>query len=315
MVCLRSIQSMVNYVNNNHGDSYPNTYNLGWIDHPNFLYNNHSQYSEKPQDFQRSNLECFGFGAFHVTWLFGPGIWECDPYGLTWRVQYVNFTSDHEIGKIIDVKRERLTFKVGDERIKPKPEKLILRIEPEPPPQVQKYEPPHRKKKKKSNGYKRWLDKWEWTPKTIESKVEVSFLKEPPWVLLLMSRQAKTTLNKALLERQPTIFVTNIFFCYLILFSDDKMARKEKSRQGVVLDDMHVMLQQLMLRFLPSEWGPLWVYSFLVALKHCGQCLVQVSGEFLYFYSICVFVCFLFFYLFPLILLSKRPLFQFIFLN
>jgi photosystem II CP47 chlorophyll apoprotein len=30
-----------------------------------------------------SGLLCFGFGAFHVTGLFGPGIWVSDPYGLT----------------------------------------------------------------------------------------------------------------------------------------------------------------------------------------------------------------------------------------
>ena len=30
---------------------------------------------------------CFGFGAFHVTGLYGPGIWVSDPYGLTGKVQ------------------------------------------------------------------------------------------------------------------------------------------------------------------------------------------------------------------------------------
>jgi photosystem II CP47 chlorophyll apoprotein len=33
---------------------------------------------------------CFSFGAFHVTGLFGPGIWISDPFGLTGRVQPVN---------------------------------------------------------------------------------------------------------------------------------------------------------------------------------------------------------------------------------
>ena len=36
-----------------------------------------------------SGLLCFGFGAFHVTGLFGPGIWISDPYGLTGNVQPV----------------------------------------------------------------------------------------------------------------------------------------------------------------------------------------------------------------------------------
>jgi len=30
-----------------------------------------------------SGVACFGFGPFHVTGLYGPGIWVSDPYGLT----------------------------------------------------------------------------------------------------------------------------------------------------------------------------------------------------------------------------------------
>jgi photosystem II CP47 chlorophyll apoprotein len=30
-----------------------------------------------------SGLLCFGFGAFHITGLFGPGIWISDPYGIS----------------------------------------------------------------------------------------------------------------------------------------------------------------------------------------------------------------------------------------
>ena len=36
-----------------------------------------------------SGLLCFGFGAFHVTGLFGPGLWVSDPYGLTGHVEAV----------------------------------------------------------------------------------------------------------------------------------------------------------------------------------------------------------------------------------
>jgi len=36
-----------------------------------------------------SGVLCFGFGAFHVTGLFGPGIWVSDPYGLTGAVEPV----------------------------------------------------------------------------------------------------------------------------------------------------------------------------------------------------------------------------------
>ncbi|KAL5642985.1 hypothetical protein ACJX0J_005064 [Zea mays] len=37
-----------------------------------------------------AGVACFGFGAFHVTGLYGPGIWVSDPYGLTGKVQAVN---------------------------------------------------------------------------------------------------------------------------------------------------------------------------------------------------------------------------------
>ncbi|CAN6455192.1 unnamed protein product [Victoria cruziana] len=37
-----------------------------------------------------SGVACFGFGAFHVTGLYGPGIWVSDPCGLTGKVQPVN---------------------------------------------------------------------------------------------------------------------------------------------------------------------------------------------------------------------------------
>jgi photosystem II CP47 chlorophyll apoprotein len=37
-----------------------------------------------------SGLACFGFDAFHVTTLYGLGIWVSNPYGLTRMVQSVN---------------------------------------------------------------------------------------------------------------------------------------------------------------------------------------------------------------------------------
>lgn len=36
------------------------------------------------------------------------------------------------------------------------------------------------RRRKKSSGYERWLDKWAWTPNTTESEVEESFFKDPP---------------------------------------------------------------------------------------------------------------------------------------
>jgi len=36
-----------------------------------------------------SGLLCFGFGAFHLTGLFGPGMWISDPYGLTGHIEPV----------------------------------------------------------------------------------------------------------------------------------------------------------------------------------------------------------------------------------
>lgn len=62
---------------------------------------------------------------------------------------------DHVTREIISVKRRRLDFEMVDERIKLKPEKLILMIEPEPLPQGQKHESTHRGKKGKGEGYER----------------------------------------------------------------------------------------------------------------------------------------------------------------
>jgi photosystem II CP47 chlorophyll apoprotein len=36
-----------------------------------------------------SGLLCFGFGAFHLTGVWGPGMWVSDPYGITGHVQAV----------------------------------------------------------------------------------------------------------------------------------------------------------------------------------------------------------------------------------
>jgi len=36
-----------------------------------------------------SGILCFGFGAFHLTGVWGPGMWVSDPYGLTGHVQPV----------------------------------------------------------------------------------------------------------------------------------------------------------------------------------------------------------------------------------
>jgi photosystem II CP47 chlorophyll apoprotein len=36
-----------------------------------------------------SGLLCFGFGAFHLTGLWGPGMWVSDPYGITGHIEAV----------------------------------------------------------------------------------------------------------------------------------------------------------------------------------------------------------------------------------
>ncbi|KAL4367258.1 hypothetical protein GQ457_05G001120 [Hibiscus cannabinus] len=41
-------------------------------------------------------VACFGFDTFHVTGLYGPGIWVPDPFGLTSKVQPVNPAWDVE---------------------------------------------------------------------------------------------------------------------------------------------------------------------------------------------------------------------------
>ncbi|CAJ2651281.1 unnamed protein product [Trifolium pratense] len=73
--------------------------------------------------------------------------------------------------EIISVEKGRVDFEVGNEEIKPSPEKLIIKIDPEPPPHVQTSEPPYMKKKIKSEGYGRWVDKWRWKPKLIRSLI------------------------------------------------------------------------------------------------------------------------------------------------
>lgn len=54
---------------------------------------------------------------------------------------------------------------------KPKTKQQRLRLESKSSPQVEKYEPPHRRKKK-SNGYDTWLHRCTWIPKTTKLKVE-----------------------------------------------------------------------------------------------------------------------------------------------
>ena len=56
---------------------------------------------------------------------------------------------DHATREINSFKRGRLTFEVLDEITKTKLEKLTLKVDPKPPPQVQKNEPPHKRKKRK----------------------------------------------------------------------------------------------------------------------------------------------------------------------
>ncbi|KAK8953844.1 Photosystem II CP47 chlorophyll apoprotein [Platanthera zijinensis] len=44
-----------------------------------------NQFAGRLEYFRRNynGVACFSFGAFHVTCLYGPGIWLSDPYGLT----------------------------------------------------------------------------------------------------------------------------------------------------------------------------------------------------------------------------------------
>jgi hypothetical protein len=87
---------------------------------------------------------------------------------------------DRETRELISIKRGKLDFEVVDEKIEPKPEKLALRIEPEPPPQVQKDKLPRRRKRRKGDEYARRIDKWPWKSRIIKSLTEDSSSKEPP---------------------------------------------------------------------------------------------------------------------------------------
>jgi hypothetical protein len=86
----------------------------------------------------------------------------------------------HEIRELISIKRGKPDFEVVFSKIEPKPEKLAPRIEPEPPPQVQEDKLPRRRKRRKSDGYERWIDKWPWKSRIIKSLTEDSSSKEPP---------------------------------------------------------------------------------------------------------------------------------------
>ncbi|PNY02955.1 hypothetical protein L195_g026276 [Trifolium pratense] len=60
-------------------------------------------------------------------------------------------SEDDGTRKIISNKKGRVAFQVVDVRTEPKPVKLILRIEPEPPPHVQDFEPTYKRKKGKGS--------------------------------------------------------------------------------------------------------------------------------------------------------------------
>ena len=68
---------------------------------------------------------------------------------------------NHKIRDIITVKRVRLTYEAMDEITKPKIEKIILRINLGPLSKFRNNNPLYRRKKRKGEGYVRWLDKWE----------------------------------------------------------------------------------------------------------------------------------------------------------
>lgn len=82
-----------------------------------------------------------------------------------------------ETGEIINDNRGRLAIMVRDENVEFINTNLL-----KPPLQIQRNEPSHRKKIKKSNGYKRWLDRWSCVPMTTKFAINGSSKKEPPWV-------------------------------------------------------------------------------------------------------------------------------------
>ncbi|KAH0666959.1 hypothetical protein KY290_029115 [Solanum tuberosum] len=67
-----------------------------------------------------SGVACFGFGAFHVTGLYGPGIWVSDPYGLTGKVQPVNLAWGVEGVKTASVPEVGVRFLEDHQKICPK---------------------------------------------------------------------------------------------------------------------------------------------------------------------------------------------------
>lgn len=73
------------------------TYFLDLFLNPNFPRYNYRRSPNEPLDLPSlfgihlflSAVLCCGFGAFHVTGLFGPGIWVSDPYGVSGSIQSV----------------------------------------------------------------------------------------------------------------------------------------------------------------------------------------------------------------------------------
>ncbi|KAL3567770.1 hypothetical protein D5086_030421 [Populus alba] len=47
-----------------------------------------------------SGVACFGFGAFHVTGLYGPGIWVSDPYRLTGKERNLRWSMSTRSSKL-----------------------------------------------------------------------------------------------------------------------------------------------------------------------------------------------------------------------
>lgn len=84
---------------------------------------------------------------------------------------------DHETEEILNVNKGGLIIKVGDERVE-----FINANILKPPPQVQRYEPPHKKKENKSSGYERCINRRPRVPRTNMLTVIGPFKKEPPWV-------------------------------------------------------------------------------------------------------------------------------------
>lgn len=97
--------------------------------------------------------------------------------------------------------------------------------------------------------WRRWLGKWPWKPKIIKSLTEESLLKEPPWVLTLLSRRAINVKPSAVWV------VTHKFLFYFALFACLDL---QKIRRWIAWLDLLTQVLSSFSHFYPNIEDNVW---------------------------------------------------------